>query len=1211
MNTFTFAQTFRRLLAVALVPVLAGVLMSTVNLSTTVYAQEKEAQWTSESSRTEVKSESETPEPVSEPDPEPEPAQEPEPTPEPVEPVTAPEPQPTAVPEPTPQPLVAPVVSGGGGPGTDRGGAASAPTCTLRADGGDILIDFTDVLPDDFRLIANGSGEEMRTPKYHQTIPSGTYKVTLQSYDNHSEQDGENQQLEKWQLRFFNPMVDREIFRTSSASRDIPDNVDTVTSVVDTNLFIDTDATYVRGIHAAYQSSGSESVMPVCALIEPVQTTPQGCDTPRADITVTQQLRVINAGRQMTATVRNNSNTCTYQVGIGSYELLALPVDPLQQRLFDTDTPAIKTLAPGQTTTLTVDVPGCGYQVDLFAGPNVPQIPDFENAPLGPQAHRGSEGTHTLLDYKVASAGGVCGSTPQCPLDAPQVQQLIERTGVVGQQFTAAIPLLRGDEPITWRLLDPQQLQQAGLSFNAQTRVLSGVLRQAGIFQGTIEARNQCGFDTVVFRVRVTDEQCPLAPPAIRTEGTHQGFVGQQFSHNITVTGGQPITVRAENLPAGLSLVPVTSFGQAVSGAFGFSAENNEKDADTALPTDTANYRITGVPQPGTEGTHTVRIIATNECLRDETTIVITIGGGDCPLEVPVITSDPIIVGTVGQQVQYELTATGGEPITFELIDGTLPDGLEFVHHNENAKRESYEIVGVPTEEVDTTVVVRARNECGFDDIVIRIKVTTTNECPLEPAVITSSTNVSAQLNQEFRYEVTYTGEEPVEIAFSNLPGWLATTSETELVGTPTQVGTYTLDITATNNPSDNQCNDAIQLTINVNDVRCTNCGGGGGGPRRPNVVLFSSSTQPEVLGSFISLAQVPYTGLGSSIFQIILFIVGLLAISGGVAYTILRRRNNGSIAASVIHEKGSVQRETPFVQTAQAVPAREVASYEAEYAATADGLSEPFFASPVVAQKNTHTEHTETPVAIDQTVQHAVPVNLPTDNSKGASAAESKSIVDTQVSEQKHSTNEVAVQKVSLPHLIENAKSARALVSEDGMKLVALAGDGRQEKAEQQLMHVLEIAKTRFPREDGWLVLDKERVRESLFISILSTVPIFIEWIVRGEDKKVFTFLRMMKAQEQPVADFIRKVVAEIDNAHRARLEGALEQAHVDPHVAEVTYHLSNKELETMIGVLLEGVDERYESPYTSVRLSLVRVLDTIRERSLTKTKKEYSFTE
>jgi hypothetical protein len=190
-------------------------------------------------------------------------------------------------------------------------------------------------------------------------------------------------------------------------------------------------------------------------------------------------------------------------------------------------------------------------------------------------------------------------------------------------------------------------------------------------------------------------------------------------------------------------------------------------------------------------------------------------------------------------------------------------------------------------------------------------------------------------------------------------------------------------------------------------------------------------------------------------------------------------------------------------------------------------------------------------------------------------------------------------------------ARSSRTLISDDAAALIAHAAEGNEKQALERLTQVIDIAKTRYPREDGWLILDKDRVRESLFISTLSMIPLFVEWMVRGEDKKVFTFLRMLKHQEQPVADFMRKVVAEIDTAHRARLEGEEERSRANAHIAEVTYHLSNKELESIVAELLHGVDERYDSAYTSVRLSLVRVLDMIKERMLHAVGTPYAFSQ
>ncbi len=429
-------------------------------------------------------------------------------------------------------------------------------------------------------------------------------------------------------------------------------------------------------------------------------------------------------------------------------------------------------------------------------------------------------------------------------------------------------------------------------------------------------------------------------------------------------------------------------------------------------------------------------------------------------------------------------------------------------------------------------------------------------------------------------------------LTVANLPAGL-TFSGTTISGTPTQAGTFTSIITASN-----QCAvTSINLTITIggggddddddngDDDDDDNGGGGGGHRRRPNVVLFSD---PEILGASISLAQIPYTGLGTSIFQLVLFILGLLAISGCIIYTIMRRIHRTPVSDTVSSLSGT----TNTVRVSQPVVDEMVD-------VTAVAYEEYMHATPVLRSARDS--------APSSTNRSCVPENIPIDTHAGAVSG---GLMAGAPSAKKGEVPQV-VARVSTARVQNEARSSRVLISDDGAELIANSVEGDEAKALERLNQIVEIAKSRYPREDGWLILDKNRVREALFVSTLSMVPLFVEWIIRGEDKKVFTFLRMLKHQEQPVGDFMRKVVSDLDNAYRARMEGSDERANVNQHIAEVTYHLSNKELETIVDELLHGVDERYDSAYTSVRLSLVRVLDLIKERSTRSTGATYAFVE
>jgi len=68
-------------------------------------------------------------------------------------------------------------------------------------------------------------------------------------------------------------------------------------------------------------------------------------------------------GTTATATITNKSELCEYPVGFASYEKFDEIID--NQSLFDSSTTVIK---PGETITLTVNVPLCAAQLDLFYG---------------------------------------------------------------------------------------------------------------------------------------------------------------------------------------------------------------------------------------------------------------------------------------------------------------------------------------------------------------------------------------------------------------------------------------------------------------------------------------------------------------------------------------------------------------------------------------------------------------------------------------------------------------------------------------------------------------------------------------------------------------------------------------------------------------------------------------------------------------------------
>ena len=107
------------------------------------------------------------------------------------------------------------------------------------------------------------------------SLPAGTYKITLSSYDNHTTHVGPDQPNERWFLILLDSSG-VEVTR-SQAIGDLPGANNWLTQVTDSNLVVSRDVAY----HAVYPDSSSpNSVVPVCGSIAAVQVEPTPTNTP-------------------------------------------------------------------------------------------------------------------------------------------------------------------------------------------------------------------------------------------------------------------------------------------------------------------------------------------------------------------------------------------------------------------------------------------------------------------------------------------------------------------------------------------------------------------------------------------------------------------------------------------------------------------------------------------------------------------------------------------------------------------------------------------------------------------------------------------------------------------------------------------------------------------------------------------------------------------
>jgi len=326
---------------------------------------------------------------------------------------------------------------------------------------------------------------------------------------------------------------------------------------------------------------------------------------------------------------------------------------------------------------------------------------------------------------------------------------------------------------------------------------------------------------------------------------------------------------------------------------------------------------------------------------------------------------------------------------------------------------------------------------------------------------------------------------------------------------------------------------DDARISISNGGGGCTsNCGGGG---PRVDTVLFRNPG-PQVLGTSVLLAQVPYTGVGS-IVGIILFFAAILIAAGIITYVVLKRRRVQPARFSVMPENIEISERT--------------------------------------ADDALYQEYAEAPDPV------AVPENLP---------------VEPVVSEAQAPAPTVSEKTYDASVLEEAARSQQVLLSQDAAAVILAQGGGDINKARGILDKVIVTSRGRYPTEDGWLPLNRSRVADILFASNLSTTPLFVQWLVEGNSNKVFSFLRSITKQGKTAEEFLTKILYELDSVYQSRLEGTQAAG----AVAEIVRPLSIRELEHIIESLTRAIDGGYSSGMTGAKVALARILDLQRVRKI-----------
>jgi len=153
---------------------------------------------------------------------------------------------------------------------------------------------------------------------------------------------------------------------------------------------------------------------------------------------------------------------------------------------------------------------------------------------------------------------------------------------------------------------------------------------------------------------------------------------------------------------------------------------------------------------------------------------------------IPVITSAATLNATVGQAASYQITATNS-PTKFAASG--LPPGL-------TVAATTGVISGKPTKAGTYQMTVSAANANGAGSKIVAVTVKSAPPV-VKPPVVTSPSAATATVGKPFTYKITATNS-PTSFGATGLPGSLHLSGST-ISGTPTQAGSFTLQVSATN----------------------------------------------------------------------------------------------------------------------------------------------------------------------------------------------------------------------------------------------------------------------------------------------------------------------------------------------------------------------------------------------------------------------------
>lgn len=164
---------------------------------------------------------------------------------------------------------------------------------------------------------------------------------------------------------------------------------------------------------------------------------------------------------------------------------------------------------------------------------------------------------------------------------------------------------------------------------------------------------------------------------------------------------------------------------------------------------------------------------------------------------------------------------------------------------------------------------------------------------------------------------------------------------------------------------------------------------------------------------------------------------------------------------------------------------------------------------------------------------------------------------------------------------------SAGVKFDDSAVKLVILAGEMKREVSLKIMQHIINVSENWGHNKNE--IFSERKVREILFATYLTMIPIFIRWLIEGESDKVFSLVKSLKQQDHSLKEYIVQVIYEFDAGFRFLTEA---DGNPDTYTISVLESTDRIHAENVLSALVSGLDETYKDEYSSIKLALMRAM-------------------